>query len=492
MKRILTVLLLCLGLAQIQSARAAETKKLNILWLIGEDFSQHLGCYGTKEVYTPNLDQMAKEGMRYTRAFTTAPVCSASRSAFITGMYQTTIGAQNHRSHRDDGYMVPDGVKPISDWMRAGGYYTANIKDLPPELGFKGTAKTDWNFTYVGKPFDTANWDDLKTHQPFYAQINFSETHRVGRGKGDGPWHSPKKADPAKVELPPIYPDVPALREDWAGYLDAASELDAKIGKILKQLEKDGLADSTMIIFIGDHGMAHLRGKQFCYDDGLKIPMIIRWPKGFPAPKNFKAGTVSDQIIEAIDLTPTSLALAGIPKPPKMQGRVFLGDKSEPAREYAFGARDRCDETVFRFRTVRDEHYRYIKNFMPEKPFFQPNKYKQEQYPAWNIIHELDKEDKLTPWQKSFYMAPSMAPEELYDMEKDPYSMNNLVKSTNPQDQAELKKLRATLDKWITDSDDQGRFPEPPEVAAAAGATKPKGNPNAQAVKEKKKKGKSE
>ncbi len=486
MKRILLLLATMAWLTG--NMEAAQGKPLNILWLIGEDFSPHLGCYGTKEVFTPNLDKMAKEGMRYTRAFTTAPVCSASRSAFITGMYQTTIGAHNHRSHRDDGYMVPDGVKPISDWMRAGGYYTANIRELPSELGFKGTGKTDWNFTYVGKPFDTANWNDLKSHQPFYAQINFSETHRVGGARGKGPWNSPKKADPAKVELPPIYPDVPALREDWAGYLDAATELDVKIGKILEQLEKDGLADNTMIIFIGDHGQAHLRGKQFCYDDGLRVPMIIRWPKGIPTPKNFKAGTVSGQIIEAIDLTPTSLALAGIAKPAKMQGRVFLGDKAEPAREYAFGARDRCDETAFRFRTVRDERYRYIKNFTPEKPFFQQNDYKERQYPAWNIIHELDKEGKLTPWQKNFYMSPTMPAEELYDMVKDPYSMNNLVNSKNPEDQAELKKLRAALDKWITDSDDQGRFPEPPEVIAASGATKLKSNPNAQAVKEKKKK----
>lgn len=475
MKRILTLLVLSLGLAQINFATAAEAKKPNILWLIGEDFSPHLGCYGTKEVFTPNIDKLAKEGMRFTKAFTTAPVCSASRSGFITGMYQTTIGAHNHRSHRDDGYMLPDGVKIISDWMRDGGYFTANIRELPAELGFKGTAKTDWNFTYAGKPFDSANWSDLKAKQPFYAQVNFSETHRMGGAKGPGPWNSPKHADPAKVELPPIYPDVPKLREDWAGYLDAATALDVKIGKILLQLEKDGLADNTMVVFMGDHGQAHVRGKQFCYDDGLRVPLIIRWPKGLAAPKNYQAGKVSDQIVTAIDLTATSLSLAGITKPAKMQGEVFLGDKSEPAREYAFGARDRCDETTFRFRTVRDTRYRYIKNFMPERPFFQQNDYKARQYPAWNLIQEMGKEGKLTPWQKNFYLAPTMPPEELYDMETDPWSMNNLVTSTKPEHQAVLKRLQGVLTQWISDSDDQGRFPEPPEVARAEGATKPKG-----------------
>ena len=475
MKRSLVLLVALLLSWQAGDLQAADTKRPNILWLIGEDLSPDLGCYGAKEVATPNLDRLAKEGMRFTRAFTTAPVCSASRSGFMTGMYQTTIGAHNHRSHRDDGYLLPEGVKVLPDWMRSGGYFTANIVKMPEEAGFKGTGKTDWNFTYTGKPFDTANWSDLKNKQPFYAQINFSETHREGKAKGNGPWNSPKHADPAKVELPPIYPDHPIARADWAGYLDAATALDIKIGKVLEQLEKDGLADNTMIIFIGDHGQAHVRGKQFCYDDGLRIPLIIRWPKGLPAPKNYQAGKVSDQIIEAIDLTPTSLALAGITKPAKMQGRVLLGDKAEPARDYAFGARDRCDETTFRFRTVRDARYRYIKNFMPERPFLQANNYKETQYPTWNLIKELGKEGKLTEWQKNFYLSPTMPAEELYDMETDPWSMNNLVNSTKPEHQAALKKLQAALNQWITESDDQGRFPEPPEVARAEGATKAKG-----------------
>jgi len=195
---------------------ASAQKRPNILWLIAEDFGQHLGCYGTKEVWTPNLDRVAKEGVRYTRFFTTAPVCSPSRSAFMTGMYQTTIGAHNHRSHRDDGYTLPPGVRVLSDWMREAGYFTANIRDLPKECGFKGTGKTDWNFSYTGKPFDSADWADLKGHQPFYAQINFQETHRK--------FNAPPRADPAKVQLPPYYPDHPVTRADWAKYLDAAVE----------------------------------------------------------------------------------------------------------------------------------------------------------------------------------------------------------------------------------------------------------------------------
>src|SRR6185295_4104004 len=258
--------------------------------LVAEDFDPELACYGTAQVDSPNLDRLAAQGVRYTRAFTTAPVCSASRSAFITGMYQTTIGAHHHRSHRDDGYRLPAGVKVISDWMRQAGYFTANLRKMPPSFGFTGTSKTDWNFTYVGKPFDSDEWADLKAHQPFYAQINFQETHRK--------FHAPKKADPAKVDVPPIYPDHPVTRADWAAYLDAASELDRKVGLILRQLEVDGLADDTIILFMADHGQCHVRGKQFCYDDGLRIPLIIRWAKDFPAPKQLKTGGASDQLIE--------------------------------------------------------------------------------------------------------------------------------------------------------------------------------------------------
>ncbi|HEY2933633.1 MAG TPA: sulfatase, partial [Acidobacteriota bacterium] len=385
-----------------------------------------------------------------------------SRSAFMTGMYQTTIGAHNHRSHRDDGYMLPEGVRVLPDWMRDAGYYTANIRNFPDGMGFHGTGKTDWNFSYAGQPFESENWSDLKSHQPFYAQVNFQETHR--------PYTAPRKADPSKVVFPPYYPDHPVTRADWAAYLDAASELDRKIGVILRKLGEDGLADNTVIIFFGDHGQSHVRGKQWCYDSGLHIPLIIRWPGKFPEPKNLKPGSVDDRLLEAIDLSATSLAIAGAPKPAKMQGRVFLGDGAEPTRQYAFGARDRCDMTVFRFRTVRDSRYRYIRNFTPDRPFLSHNAYKERSYPVWNLLKQLHAEGKLTPVQEVL-AAPVMPPEELYDLEQDPYEIHNLV--TLKQHQKVLARLRTALEKWIDDTHDQGRIMEPPEVAAREGKTKP-------------------
>ena len=157
--------------------------------------------------------------------------------------------------------------------MRDAGYFTANVRTLPVSCGFSGTGKTDWNFTHDGEPFESDRWADLKGHQPFLAQDNFQETHRA--------FHAPMLADPAKVEIPPYYPDHPVTRRDWAQYLDAASELDRKVGLILEQLEADGLAENTLVVFMGDHGQAHVRGKQFCYEEGLHVPLIIRWPKAF-------------------------------------------------------------------------------------------------------------------------------------------------------------------------------------------------------------------
>jgi N-sulfoglucosamine sulfohydrolase len=455
---------LCLPSLAGETANKPKPARPNILWLIAEDFGQHLGCYGTKEVWTPNLDQLARDGIRYTRFFTTAPVCSPSRSAFMTGMYATTIGAHNHRSHRDDGYQLRQGVRMLTDWLRDAGYFTANVRELPPELGFPGMGKTDWNFTYQGKPFDSDRWEDLKSHQPFYAQINFHETHRGYNG--------PKRADPAKVEIPPWTPDHPVGRQDWARYLDAASELDRKVGLILKQLEADELADNTVVVFFGDNGQSHVRGKQFCYDEGLLVPLIIRWPKGSPMPASFQPGTVSDRLIAAIDLAPTMLDIAGAKKPVKMEGEIFLGDRAARPRQYVFGARDRCDETVFRFRTVRDVRYRYIRNFTPDRPFLQTNEYKERAYPVWNLLKQLHAEGKLTPPQE-FLCAPTMSEEELYDIETDPNEIHNLAKSDRPEHQTALKRLRKVLEKWIEETHDQGRVLEPPELATRKGATKP-------------------
>lgn len=439
----------------------APAARPNILWIFGEDMGPEISLLGTPEVKTPNIDALAKKGMYFTHAFTTSPVCSPSRSAINTGMYQMAIGAHNHRSHRPNDtsvypFPLPAGVQIISDRMRHAGYFTGNIRTFPEGTWFRGTGKTDWNFTYAGEPFDTDVWDDLKDHQPFYAQVNFPETHR-GKDWNESHNNIPQPANPDHVKIPPYYPDHPVVREDWAQYLNAAMALDRKIGDVLGLLERDGLANNTIVVFMGDHGRAMVRGKQWPYDSGLHVPMLMYIPEGVSMPDGFVPGTQYDQLVSSIDMTATSLALAGVQKPTGMQGRVLFGKQAEAPRTYAFSGRDRGDETVDRIRTVRSRRFRYIRNYYPERPFLQMNGYKEATYPTIWVMRKLHQENKLTAAQARL-LAPTRPAEELYDVIADPYEINNLA--TSEAHQEILRQLRTELDGWIERIDDQGRFPE--------------------------------
>jgi N-sulfoglucosamine sulfohydrolase len=452
-----------LGAAALAVAADDPPARPNILWLIAEDLGPELSCYGHPQVWTPNIDSLATDGVRFTHAYTTCPVCSTSRSSFMTGMYSQTIGTHNHRSHRDDGYRLPDGVRVITDWLSDAGYYTANIRRFPAGVDFRGTGKTDWNFQYDGRPFDSDRWSDLADHQPFYAQVNFPETHR-GPSWDNADTQIERVADPAKVVFPPYYPDHEITRRDWAQYLNAAMSLDRKIGVILGLLSDAGLADNTIVVFLGDHGRAMVRGKQWPYDSGLHIPLIIHWPAAVPAPSQYESGGVNEQLIASIDLSATTLSWAGVAKPQAMQGRVFWGEDADPPREYVYGGRDRGDETVDRIRTVRDARFRYIRNYYAERPFTQLNRYKEFSYPVLRLMHRLHDAGKLADLNPDAerLMAPTRPREELYDLEEDPYEIRNLADDRESHDT--LVRLRGELESWVERIDDQGRFPESPEV----------------------------
>ncbi len=443
----------------------APAPRPNILWILAEDMGPELGSYGYPGVRTPHLDRLAGEGMRFTHAFTTAPVCSSSRSAFMTGMYQTTIGAHNHRSHRDDGYELPPGVKVLTDWLRPAGYFTANIVHLTDderERFFRGTGKTDWNFEYEGPRFDSDRWAVLASHQPFYAQVNFPETHR-GRDWNEAHLHIDHPANPAEVQLPPYYPDHPEARADWAQYLNAVMALDRKVGFVLRKLEEDGLAGTTVVVFMADHGRAMIRAKQWPYDSGLHVPLIIRWPRGLPAPSGFEPGAVSERLIASIDVSATTLALAGVEPPLLMQGRVFLGAAAAPPRELVFGGRDRGDETVDRIRTVRTRTHRYIRNYYPDRPFLQLNRYKELEYPVISLMRDLAAQGVLDG-APARLLSPTRPREELYDVDADPWEVHNLAAS--PAHQGLLARLRDVLATWVVETNDQGRIPEDPSIPA--------------------------
>ncbi len=451
-----------LGAASLALPGCVSTSKLfgrkdrpNILWILSEDISPDLSCYGTEAVQTSNLDRLARQGIRYTNAFTTSPVCSASRSAMITGMYQTSIGVHHHRSHRDDGYTLPEPVRLITEYFREAGYFTANVKTAAP--GVKGSGKTDFNFQFKNA-FDGSDWNQRKPGQPFFAQLSINVTHR-GRHWKNLREKLKNPVDPARVNLPPYYPDHPIARKDWATYLDSIQMMDQYVGKILKRLDDEGLADNTVVIFIGDHGRCHVRGKQWLYDGGIHIPLIIRWPRpseGRGWPGKLKAGQVCDDLVSAIDISATVLKIAGIEPPKYIEGRVFLGPGAKK-REYIIAARDRCDETVDRIRCVRTKRYKYIRNFMPERPYTQKNRYKERSYPMLNLMKELHAGGKLTPVQ-ALFMAARKPDEELYDIRKDPYEIRNLAVS--PKHQRPLKKMRVILDKWVRKTGDKGQFPE--------------------------------
>ncbi len=427
-------------------SNCSKNEKLNILWLIAEDLGPDLGCYGTKHVQTPHLDRFASEGVKFSNAFTTAPVCSASRSAFMTGMYQTSIDAHHHRSHRDedDHYVLPEPYRVITDYFHRAGYYTCNCSGLD----FDKPGKTDWNFTPIDEPFDGTDWRERKEGQPFFAQVNFGEVHRMGLRPDT------LTVDPGSVDLPPYYPDHPVTRNDWAEYLSAIEVLDQKVGKVLARLKENGFEENTLVFFFGDNGRNHVRGKQWLYDGGIHIPLIIRWPK------KLKSGIRNDDLVSAIDFAPTCLDLAGVTPPGHLEGSIFLGSH-RIGREYVIAARDRCDETEDRIRCVRTHQYKYIRNFHPEKPYTQYNRYKDAYYPVLRLMHRLHAENQLTP-EQAFFMANRRPEEELYDVLQDPHELNNLAGKQSHQNI--LQKFRKILDDWIKNTGDRGEFPEDSDV----------------------------
>jgi len=419
----------------------------NILWILSEDICPDLSCYGTPAVETPNLDKLADQGVRFTNAFTTSPVCSTSRSAMITGMHQGSIGAHHHRSHRKDGYVLPEPIRLITEYFRQAGYFTANVKTAAP--GVRGSGKTDFNFKY-SKPFDGSDWNQRAHGQPFFAQLSISMTHRGGQWKGlDKKLDNP--VDPTKVKLPPYFPNHLVARADWATYLNSIQMMDQYVGKIMQRLDNEGLTDNTVVIFIGDHGRCHVRGKQWLYDAGIRIPLIVRWPG------KLKPGYVNEDLVSAIDISATVLKISGIQPPKHMQGKVFLGPGAQK-REYIFASRGRCDETIECIRCVHDKRYSYIRNYMPYRPWMAPNRYKDTSYPVRNLLRSLHAEGKLTPAQMKF-MAPTKPPEELYDLKNDPYELHNLASS--PRHQNVLRRMRAAHIKWLHQTGDLGLIPEP-------------------------------
>ena len=451
---------------------ARETKRPNIVWIIGENFSNDLACYGQRNVETPHLDALAAQGVRYTNAFSTSPVCAPSRSCFMLGLYQTTTDTHHMRSHRDDDFKLPPGIRPLTHRLKDAGYYTANITHLGDEE--MGTGKLDLNFVNEGKLYDTAQWDELKDRQPFFAQINLPEAEydiydRKSAEKERVPWVGeewhPKVATEQDVEPPPFYPDHPVVRQEWARYLNSVSGADVRVGKILARLRADGVDEDTVVIFFSDNGRLTARGIHWPFDQGLRVPLIVRDAKNFPILTTAeKPGVVSGRVVSLIDLTATTLAIAGIERPWGMQSRVFLGSDADPPRRFAFAARDRIDETIVRMRSVHDARYHYIRNYTPGAGFETLNRYKEKCFLVKPLMRKLKSQGKLTG--PALELMQPFPDEMLFDTESDPHEINNLARSDNPEHFAALNRLRTALDAWMAETGDRGHIPEPPDVTA--------------------------
>ncbi len=426
-----------------ENAVRGAKERPNILWIVAEDLCPDLSCYGTPLVKTPNIDKLAADGTMFTNAFSTAPVCSASRSAILTGMYQTTISAHHHRSPQLPA--LPDDVKFATEFFRQAGYYTCNNH----ALDWDKRGKIDCNFQIPEHPFDGTDWRDRKPRQPFFAQVHFGETHRGFARDRRNP------IDPDLVRLPPYYPDHPLARRDWANYLEYIQILDRKVGKVLERLRNDHLEKNTIVFFFSDHGRPHVRGKQYLYDGGIHIPLVVRWPG------HIKPGTVDNDLISGIDLLPTTLRMAGTGVPDYMQGRSFWGRNVEE-RDFIVSARDRIDETYDHVRCIRTRKLKYLRNFRPNQPYIQINVVPRLVLPVLTLMEVLYEQGKLTPAQTKF-MAEARPFEELYDLEKDPHEINNLA--CDPSYRRQLKQMRGILQEWIVETDDHGRNREDPAIA---------------------------
>jgi arylsulfatase A-like enzyme len=447
----------------------------NIVWLIVEDMSADFSCYGQRDIQTPNVDALALSGTKFTRAFVTAPICSICRSALITGCYQTNIGAENHRSSVP-GHLIqlPDGVRLVPELFRAAGYHVNNltVEDfLRPADEVRSSprvkvAKTDYNFVWSSEiAYDRDHWMARKDGQPFLVQVQLHGGKHRGQGNGRE-WPERALRDlgtttpAAGLHLPPWLPEDPVIVEDWAQYLDTVRWTDVEVGRVMERLKSAGELERTVIFFMTDHGISHVRAKQFLYDSGTHVPLIVSGPR-------IAAGKIREDVVEHIDLAATSLALAGIALPPRMQSRDILRADYKP-RQYVFAARDRADETVDLIRSVRDERWKYIWNGFPNRPYLQPNRYKDTK-PIVQAMRRLYESGGLNT-EQSLIMAETRPVEELYDTQADPWEFRNLAGL--PEHVERLRAMRQALVEWQRETGDRCE-PETEEVyaieAAAAG-----------------------
>ena len=443
-----------IGLMATVAAVAQAAERPNVLWISCEDISAHLGCYGDPHAITPNLDRLAEQGVRYTHAFTAAGVCAPNRSTIITGMYQNSIGTHHMRCDAK----LPTWLRPFPMLLREAGYYCTN------------NSKTDYQFS---EPSPKSIWDESggkahwKNHadpdQPFFAVFNFTGCHESGianRNKYEtvtkGLTAAQRQDPDSLTTLPPYYPDTPVVREDWKRNYELITAMDAWAGDLILQVKEAGLWEDTIVFFWSDHGVGLPRAKRWLYDSGTRVPLIARIPPQHRTQRQGRPGTVDSQLVNSVDFGPTVLRMAGVAVPEYVQGRAFLGDALTPPRDYVYGARDRMDERYDIIRTVRNQRFRYVRNFEPLKPYYQYMN-TPEKGATMREIRRAETEGTLTDVM-ALFSAPTKPVEELYDCESDPHEVNNLA--DDPAHASTLSAMRRALSLWQNDVGDLGLIPE--------------------------------
>ncbi len=440
------------GMPALTAAAQTAPARPNILWISCEDSSPYaFSCYGDPLAWTPNIDGVARRGVRYSHCYSVAGVCAPTRSGIITGMYPASIGSHFMRCQ----IQRPAQVRCFPEYLREAGYYVSN------------NVKTDYNFAVPKTAWDDnsnkAHWRNRPAGKPFFSVFNKTMTHEsqikvTGAAHAKVTPHVPaeKRVDPGKVKLPPYWPDTPAVREQVANFYECVMEFDYEAGQLLKQLEEDGLAGDTIVFIWSDHGIGLPRAKRWNYESGTHAPLIVHIPEKYRQAGQGRPGTVDEQLVSFLDLAPTVLNLAGVALPAQFQGRAFLGPNLTKPREYIYSCHDRMDERYETIRATRDLRYRYIRNYRPFLPYYQYMN-TSEGSPVMEDLRRLHKEGKLTA-DAARWMAETKPVEELYDVEADPHETRNLA--GDPKLRPVLERMRRAHVAWQEEVQDLGLFPE--------------------------------
>ncbi len=457
---VLLQFLLYTGLGQCQTTvlfggEAPATP--NILWIVSEDNSaEWLGCYGNEFAQTPNLDQLAQQGFRYTKAFANAPVCAAQRAVWLSGMHSLSTGNHPMRSRYD----VPESVKDnyYVNHLNAAGYHTHNGNKTDFNMG----GPVNFITADSGSPMksfedvEKAPWRLVEPGKPFFCIINLAVSHESVLNRS-----SLRADDPGEnsaVNPAGYLPNTPDVRQNYASYHKNITEMDRQVGVILQLLEEDDLADETIVVYTSDHGGVIYPSKRFIFHYGLHAPLILRIPERFSGLRPGEPGVAVEEVVSYIDLPATFLSLADSAVPENYQGRVFLGPNRDPARDWHFGYRERMDHLYDNARAVHDGQYLYIRNYAPYAPWVVHFEYHFSKYAAAREWEQAFKAGELPPESAAFWL-PKSHPEELYDTRVDPDCLINLA--NDPSHSTRLQTMRGALRDWQLRITDTALIPEP-------------------------------